>query len=93
MRHRLRKLSKLWPITEGRKVTIHHAPELKGDLNGLEDFLDLQRRRETRLRRALERIRSAAEGDNRFPPMNWTDVAEVARQALEETHKLTPRNG
>lgn len=62
-------------------MTIQHSPDVKG----LEDFLDLQRRRETRLRRALQRILSAAEGDDRFQPMNWTDVAEVARQALEET--------
>lgn len=70
-------------------MTMHHAPDLKE----LEDFLDLQRRRETRLRRALERIHSAAEGDGRFPPMNWTDVAEVAREALEESLNLRPQRG
>ncbi|MEO1205545.1 MAG: hypothetical protein AAFV45_04370 [Pseudomonadota bacterium] len=38
---------------------------------------------ETRLRRALVRILSAAEGRPGFQPMNWSDVAEVARQALQ----------
>ena len=38
---------------------------------------------ETRLRRALVRILSAAEGRPGFQPMNWSDVAEVARQALD----------
>lgn len=65
-------------------MNIHHAP----DINDIQDFLDLQRRRETRLRRALERILSAAEGDGRFQPMNWSDVAEVARAALDETASL-----
>ncbi len=36
----------------------------------------------TTLRRALVRILAAAEGNPRFQPMNWSDVAEVARQAL-----------
>ncbi len=59
--------------------------QYSADLKSMEDFLSVQRRRETRLRRALQRILSAAEGDTRFAPMNWTDVAEVARQALEQT--------
>lgn len=70
-------------------MNIHHTP----DMSDIQDFLDLQRRRETRLRRALERILSAAEGDGRFQPMNWTDVAEVARQALEETASLPRQTG
>lgn len=59
--------------------------QYSADLKSMEDFLSVQRRRETRLRRALQRILSAAEGDTRFAPMNWTDVADVARQALEQT--------
>lgn len=71
----------------GAVMSMQHSP----DFAGLEDFLDLQRRRETRLRRALERILSAAEGNPRFQPMNWSDVAEVARQALEESISVPPR--
>lgn len=41
------------------------------------------RARETRMRRALQRILTAAEGAPGFAPMNWADVAEVAREALE----------
>lgn len=41
------------------------------------------RARETRMRRALQRILTAAEGGPGFAPMNWADVAEVAREALE----------
>ena len=70
-------------------MTMYHASDVKG----LEDFLDLQRRRETRLRRALQRILSAAEGDTRFQPMNWTDVAEVAKQALDESVNLPRQTG
>lgn len=49
--------------------------------------------REARLARALQRILSAADGDPRFEPMNWSDVAEVARRALDETgNSLPPYN-
>lgn len=41
------------------------------------------RARETRMRRALQRILTAAEGTPGFAPMNWADVAQVAREALE----------
>lgn len=41
------------------------------------------RARETRMRRALQRILTAAEGEPGYAPMNWSDVAEVAREALE----------
>lgn len=41
------------------------------------------RARETRMRRALQRILTAAEGTPGYAPMNWADVAEVAREALE----------
>ena len=61
-------------------MTLHHTTDLKD----LGDFLQSQRKRETRLRRALQRILSAAEGNPRFEAMNWTDVAEVAREALNE---------
>ncbi|MBU2580528.1 MAG: hypothetical protein KJ622_02260 [Alphaproteobacteria bacterium] len=70
-------------------MNIHHTPSI----NDIQDFLDLQRRRETRLRRALERILSAAEGDGRFQPMNWSDVADVARQALDEATNLPRQTG
>jgi hypothetical protein len=69
-------------MTGGTAVmTIQHSPDLKE----LDEFISSQRRRETRLRWALQRILSAAEGDPRFQPMNWSDVAELARQALEES--------
>ena len=61
-------------------MTLHHTADLKD----LGDFLLSQKKRETRLRRALQRILSAAEGNPRFQAMNWTDVAEVAREALNE---------
>ncbi len=61
-------------------MSLHYTADLKD----LGDFLQSQRKRETRLRRALQRILSAAEGNPRFEPMNWTDVAEVAREALQE---------
>lgn len=61
-------------------MSLHHTADLKD----LGDFLQSQRKRETRLRRALQRILSAAEGNPRFEAMNWTDVAEVARNALNE---------
>lgn len=61
-------------------MSLHHTADLKD----LGDFLQSQRKRETRLRRALQRILSAAEGNPRFEAMNWTDVAEVAREALNE---------
>ena len=61
-------------------MTLHHTADLKD----LGDFLQSQKKRETRLRRALQRILSAAEGNPRFEAMNWTDVAEVARDALNE---------
>lgn len=62
-------------------MSLQHSADLKS----MEDFLNVQRRRETRLRRALQRILSAAEGDTRFTAMNWKDVADVARDALEQT--------
>lgn len=46
------------------------------------DIFLSQRDDATTLRRALVRILAAAEGNPRFQPMNWSDVAEVARQAL-----------
>jgi len=61
-------------------MTMHHSADLKD----LGDFLQSQRKRETRLRHALQRILSAAEGNQRYQPMNWSDVAEVARDALSE---------
>lgn len=61
-------------------MTMHYSRDLKD----IDDLLTEQRRRENRLRRALQRILSAAEGDPRFVPMNWSDVAEVARRALSE---------
>ena len=61
-------------------MSLHHTADLKD----LGDFLQSQRKRETRLRRALQRILSASEGNPRFEAMNWTDVAEVAREALNE---------
>ncbi len=69
------------------------------ELRDVEDLLKGQRRREVRLRRALHRILSAAEGDPRFPAMNWSDVADVARTALAEVEgarsgeSRTVRNG
>ncbi len=54
------------------------------DIRDLEAFVRQQRGRETKLARALQRILSAAEGDPRFEPMNWSDVARVAREALED---------
>ncbi len=56
------------------------------EIDGLHDAIRQQRSREARMARALQRILSAAEGDPRFEPMNWTDVAEVARRALETGH-------
>ncbi|MCH9809088.1 MAG: hypothetical protein K0U74_15290 [Alphaproteobacteria bacterium] len=61
-------------------MTLHQP----NDIKDIEDFMRQQRSRETRLARALQRILSAAEGDSRFEPMNWSDVAQVARQALQE---------
>lgn len=62
-------------------MSLHYSDDLKS----MEDFLSGHRRRETKMRRALQRILSAAEGDTRFEAMNWSDVAEVARQALQQT--------
>ena len=42
-----------------------------------------RRASETRMRRALQRILTAAEGTPGYAPMNWADVAQVAREALE----------
>ncbi|MEQ8823083.1 MAG: hypothetical protein RIC14_01780 [Filomicrobium sp.] len=62
-------------------MSLHYSDDLKS----MEDFLSGHRHRETKMRRALQRILSAAEGDTRFESMNWSDVAEVARQALQQT--------
>lgn len=48
---------------------------------------------ETRLQRALLRILSAAEGHPGHEPMNWSDVAAVARDALEPDFELPGTDG
>lgn len=48
---------------------------------------------ETRLQRALLRILSAAEGHPGHDPMNWSDVAAVAREALEPDFQLPDTTG
>lgn len=75
-------------LTAGTTMTLHHS----ADLQGIEVFLNQQRRRESRLRHALQRILSAAEGDPRFTPMNWTDVAALAREALRENERMSTGN-